>query len=81
MEARLIAISLIALACGGCETLYPRLVDRQPDASLLLECRAPPLPPDKPTYNDAVVGWMDAAQAFLDCRDEKRALVTFVKGK
>ncbi len=65
---------------GGCATLYPKLVDRQPDASLLLDCNAPAPPPAVVTYNAALLGWMEATQAFLDCRDEKRALATFVKG-
>ncbi len=66
---------------SGCETLYPKLVDRQPDPSLLIDCHVPPDPPaGKLTYGQVVLGWVDAVKAALDCRDEKRALVTFVKG-
>jgi len=69
------------LPLAGCETLYPKLVDRQPDASLLLDCRPPPAPPAGTiTYGQAVLGWVDAVKAALDCRDEKRALAAFVKG-
>ena len=69
-----------ALPLGGCATLYPKLVDRQPDASLLLDCRAPSAPAEAVTYGQAVLGWVEAVKAFLDCRDEKRALAAFVKG-
>lgn len=79
------ALGLLALTStlplAGCETLYPKLVDRQPDASLLLDCKAPAAPAEgKITYSQAVLGWVDAVQFFLDCRDEKRALAAFVKG-
>ena len=69
-----------ALLLSGCATLYPKLVDRQPDASLMLDCKAPPAPAEAVTYGHAVLGWVDAVKAFLDCRDEKRALATFIKG-
>lgn len=76
---RLPALTLLLLL-GGCQTLYPRLVDRQPDASLLLDCKPPVAPAGIVTYGEAVLGWVDAVKAFLDCRDEKRALAVFVKG-
>jgi len=78
------ALGLLALMSApllsGCATLYPKLVDRQPDASLMLDCRAPATPSEPVTYGQAVLGWVDAIKAFLDCRDEKRALAAFVKG-
>jgi hypothetical protein len=38
------------------------------------------MPPDgKLTYGQVVLGWVDAVKVALDCRDEKRALATFVK--
>ena len=79
------ALGLLALISmpllPGCATLYPKLVDRQPDASLLLDCRMPPPPIGTITYGQAVLGWVDAVKAALDCRDEKRALAAFVRGK
>ncbi|MFY8105621.1 MAG: Rz1-like lysis system protein LysC [Elstera sp.] len=71
---------MLAPLLSGCSTLYPTPVDRKPDASLLLDCRAPAAPTEPVTYGQAVLGWVDAIKAFLDCRDEKRALATFVKG-
>ncbi len=77
------ALALLALIStpllSGCETLYPKLVDRQPDASLLLPSARPALPPAKPTYTDAVLGWIDAVQKYLDLEDKFNALATFVK--
>lgn len=46
----------------------------------MLDCKAPPAPPEAATYGQAVLGWVEAVKAFLDCRDEKRALAAFVKG-
>jgi hypothetical protein len=46
----------------------------------MLDCRAPQSPAEPVTYGRAVLGWVEAIQAFLDCRDEKRALAAFVKG-
>ncbi len=79
------ALGLLALTStlplAGCETLYPKLVDRQPDASLLLDCKGSAAPPEcRITFSQAVLGWVDAVKLFLDRRDKKRALATFVKG-
>ena len=41
----------------------------------------PPPPIGTITYGQAVLGWVDAVKAALDCRDEKRALAAFVRGK
>lgn len=46
----------------------------------MLDCKAPQAPTEPVTYGQAVLGWVDAVKAFLDCRDEKRALAAFVKG-
>lgn len=70
---------MLTLPLSGCGGLYPKLVDRQPDASLLVDCRVPPdPPPGKLTYGQVVLAWLDAVKAALDCRDEKRALADFV---
>jgi len=55
-------------------------VDRQPDASLLLPCDRPAVPPEKLTDTDAALGWIDAVQKFLNCEARHAALATFVKG-
>lgn len=76
------AALLSAMLLTGCGVAsHPKLVDRQPDASLLLSCEAPMPPPAKPTDNDVALGWIDAVQKFLDCDARHDALVRFVKGK
>lgn len=76
---RRIAIAL-CLVAGGCSTSHPKLVDRQPDASLLLSCERPAPPPERPTDNDVALGWIDAVQKYLACEARHAALVEFVKG-
>ena len=78
---RVPAALLSAALLSGCGTSsHPKLVDRQPDASLLLPCERPMPPPDKPTDNDIAMVLVDAVQKFLDCDARHAALVTFVKG-
>ena len=78
---RVLVVLPLAMLLTGCGTiLYPKLVDRQPDASLLLSCERPAPPPAKPTDNDVALGWIDAVQKFLACDARHSALVTFVKG-
>lgn len=69
----------LMLLLAGCATLYPKLVDRQPDPALLQAPARPQSPPDKPTYGDALLGWMDAVQRYLDLEAQFNALATFVK--
>lgn len=69
------------LLIGCAAASHPKLVDRQPDASLLLSCERPAPPPAKPTDNDVALGWIDAVQKFLACDARHAALVAFVKGK
>ena len=72
-------LALVALtACAA--PSHPKLVDRQPDPSLLVAPLRPSLPPAKPTYNDALLGWMDAVQRYLDLEVRFNALAAFTKG-
>lgn len=77
MKRAAIALCLVA---GGCVTSHPKLVDRQPDASLLLPCVRPVAPPTNPTDNDVALGWIDAVQKYLACEARFNELATFVKG-
>lgn len=77
MKRAAIALCLAACAC----TSHPKLVDRQPDASLLLSCERPAPPPANPTDNDVALGWIDAVQKYLACEARHNALVQFVKGE
>jgi hypothetical protein len=71
----------LILCLSGCgEPSHPKLVDRQPDPSLLAPPVRPSLPPAKPTYNDALLGWMEAVQRYLDLEARFNALSAFVKG-
>lgn len=71
---------LLTLLLAGCgEPSHPKLVDRQPDPSLLAPPLRPSAPPDKATYNDALLGWMDAVQRYLDLEARFNALASFVK--
>ncbi len=69
---------MLLIGCGAAS--HPKLVDRQPDASLLLSCERPAPPPAKPTDNDVAMGWIDAVQKYLACEARHNALVLFVKG-
>ena len=71
-------LAMLLTGCGAAS--HPKLVDRQPDASLLLSCERPSPPPAKPTDNDVALGWIDAVQKYLACEARHNALVTFVKG-
>lgn len=71
---------VLCLVLGGCATSHPKLVDRQPDASLLLSCERPAPPPAKPTDNDVAMGWIDAVQKYLECEARHAALAAFVRG-
>ncbi len=68
---------LLLTGCGA--PSHPKLVDRQPDSSLLLACERPTPPPAKPTDNDIAMVLVDVTQKFLDCEARHNALVTFVK--
>lgn len=74
------AALLLCLVAGGCAS-HVKLVDRQPDASLLLPCVRPIAPPANPTDNDVALGWIDAVQKYLACEATHDELVKFVKGK
>ena len=76
----LVVLPLAVLPIGCAAVSHPKLVDRQPDASLLLSCERPQAPPAKPTDIDVALGWIDAVQRFLDCDARHNALVLFVKG-
>jgi hypothetical protein len=78
MKRLAIALCLVA---GGCATSHPKLVDRQPDASLLLSCERPAPPPAKPTDNDIALVLIDAVQKYLACEARHAALAAFVKGE
>lgn len=69
---------MLPIGCAGLS--HPKLVDRQPDSSLLLSCERPLPPPAKPTDNDVALGWIDAVQKFLACDARHAALATFVRG-
>ena len=79
--SRLLVALLSATLLTGCGALsHPKLVDRQPDSSLLLSCEPPAPPPEKPTDNDVALGWIDAVQKYLACDARHSALVEFVRG-
>lgn len=71
---------LLCLLASGCAASHPKLVDRQPDAPLLLPCERPVSPPANPTDNDVALGWIDAVQKYLACEATHDELVKFVKG-
>lgn len=76
-----LATPLLILLLSGCAApSHPKLVDRQPDPSLLAPPLRPSLPPAKPTYNDALLGWVEAVQRYLDLEAQFNALAAFVKG-
>ena len=79
LSPRLAALPLLLLlqACGQPS---PILVDRQPDASLLLPCDRPDPPPEKPTDTEVALGYLDAVQKYLSCEARHSALAGFVKG-
>lgn len=68
--------ALLLTACGHSSVA----VDRQPDASLLLPCIRPAVPPQPYTDNDVAQGYVNAVVAYLECEARHDALVTFVRG-
>lgn len=79
-RSRLLAALLSPLLLLACSSSSTVLVDRQPDASLLLPCERPARPADKPTDTDVALAWMDAVQKYLACEARHAALAAFVKG-
>jgi len=79
-RSRLPAVLPLLLLLPACATFSPVPVDRQPDASLLLPCDRPAVPPTSPTDTDVALGWVDAVQKFLNCDARHAALSAFVKG-
>lgn len=79
-----LANALPALACGlllsACGTSSPRLVERTPDASLLLPCVDPTLALDNASDNEIAAERIRVAQAYVTCRTRHASLVEFVKG-
>jgi len=71
---------LLLLLLPGCGQPSPILVDRRPDASLLLPCGRPESPPDRPTDTDVALAWLDAVAKYLACEARHDALAAFVKG-
>ena len=55
--------------------------DRLPSAALLLPCQDPELVPDPETVTEKLIEIerINAARAFVDCRQRHADLVTFVK--
>jgi hypothetical protein len=76
----LATLPLMLLLSGCGELSHPKLVDRQPDPSLLMTPQRPTPPPENATYSDALLGWVDAVQKYLDLEAQFNALATFVKG-
>ena len=74
------AVLLSLLLLPACSSYSPLLVDRQPDASLLLPCDRPRAPPDSATDTDVALGYVDAIQKYLNCEAKHGALASFVKG-
>lgn len=82
---RLSLVSVLpALLCGlllsACGTSSPRLVERTPDASLLLPCVDPALAPENASDNEIAAERIRVAQAYVTCRTRHASLVEFVKG-
>lgn len=80
-RASALSLLLCALLLTACGTSSPRLVDRQPDASLLLPCADPVLAPGNATDNDIAAERIRVAQAYVTCRTRHAGLVEFVRGK
>lgn len=72
-----LACVLLLTACGQSS---PRLVERTPDASLLLPCADPTLAPDNASDNEIAAERIRVAQAYVTCRTRHASLVEFVKG-
>lgn len=79
-RSRLLAGLLLPLLLMACGSFTPVPVDRQPDASLLLPCRPPKLPPQSYTDTDVALSFMDAHEKYLECEAKQNALAAFVKG-
>lgn len=76
-----------ALSCvmllAGCTSYSSKLVQRQPDASLLLPCVDPALvaDPETATDNDVAAERIRVAEAYLACKRRHADLATFVSGQ
>lgn len=66
----------------ACASYSTKLVDRQPDASLMLPCQDPRLVPDPDTAtdNDVAAERIRVAEAYLTCKRKHADLATFVRG-
>lgn len=73
----LLVCALLLTACGASS---PRLIDRTPDASLLLPCADPVLAPENASDNEIAAERIRVAQAYVTCRTRHASLVEFVKG-
>jgi hypothetical protein len=51
----------------------------KPSEALLQPCRDPEVPAGN-TDTDYAVGWLNTAQAYVNCRNEKAALATWARG-
>ena len=84
MPLRLRASALLVLPCAlllpACGTSSSRLVERTPDASLLLPCVDPTLAPDNASDNEVAAERIRVAQAYVTCRTRHASLVEFVQG-
>jgi len=70
---------LTSLALGACTTPAPVLVPRVPDASLLVPCETPSIPPERPTNIESSKGYVEAVRIALDCKAKDDALIQFEK--
>jgi len=80
LSRSLVALLLLPPLQACSSSFSPLLIDRQPDASLLLPCDRPKPPPNSATDTDVALGYLDAVQKYLNCEAKHGALAAFVKG-
>jgi hypothetical protein len=70
------------MLAAACTSYSSKVVDRRPDASLLLPCQDPALvaDPDTATDNEVAAERIRVAEAYLACKRRHADLVTFVNG-
>lgn len=73
----LVLCGLLLTACSS--STSPQLYRPQVDASLLLPCVDPVLPPSEPSDNELAAFMVRQAKAYIDCRDRHGALIDRVK--
>lgn len=64
---------------SACAKSYPKLVDRKPDATLLIDCVRPDQVPAWPTDTEVAKAWVDSVEKYVECEARYSALRKFVQ--